>query len=1380
MPRRKNVAAENKHYEGAFDFGNVMDTALEGYIERPTLEKEIKDHIHDHGTICCIIVGEPGSGKTSLASWLIRSEGHIHHFLRKGHTEFGLWSDPYGFLTSIGFQLKGIYGDAIFPQTVAMDVQNRIQNVEVGASYIGTEIKKLVATPWHSANLQVRIDAKGIRGKAVGVTIDEVIEDYRRIPLITYRQMALIDPLLKIRAMRPQDRVILWIDGLDEGTQISGNNKTQEPVSIAEILPTVEELGELGNIILVISSRPGPHLDRFISSGAYLIDIGSPKFADENTAVIESYIQRELAKEDIRSGIAKVGKTVEEIQGEVLKRCEANFLYLRHFFLATQSGDLEVLIAQGLPKSLDNIYTRLISNIAQTCGESYSTDYHPVVSTMAIAYKGLTTLQIGRFTGLDINKVNGVVARLRPFLDAERLKTQNLYSFYHRSFSETLMKEIHQDEIWYVEPNSSHGRIAEYYYQIGKESWLKLDDYGFDFLTDHLVNGGDKFQQKLLGIIGEPWRIAKRKHYNSNFAFELDLGKAAKCAQQLPFPQALVQTAKLAIMQTLLEDVNRHLPEGSLEVMVNLGQIQRAFDNIGPELSTSEVILRLAEAIRGFRLLGNEGKTFIYRALSEGLKHIPKDPEIAHSHLATLLEACPSSSDTIMGELLSRAIDIFNKMPIYWGTPSAAREIARLLTVLDQTKANEWFDATLIRIYQVTSSSQSLELGILLQYWSEFNPQAAAYKISGQQIRAQYSAVRGLFALSRALERIGQKGALLAMEEQVFNHFLPKSDPFERSLVLTEVAKVEVELGNKDKASKTMEQALENIAKIATDKDPEANLQNRKSQLTTALIAVAEVDFQINKDRAYDTLQKAWNSLQEHGYFKCDEPIKSLIRTQAQASRDLLAAYVDMIKDPELKGEVLIETAKEFAVENKEEAGKLLEEAIFINEIHLQGGMWRKSFYFNIAKWKDTKDRIETEVLLKQFYLPPENMVDWRLDVLMRLIQDGDPDKETWLKETVQYWSKEVDSRYHICNLPIIIRKLPDSLILKLAEDEKIIESQTHFALLSGMLSARLKTIDPLKSDKLLNDVLNTINIGQNNHKIISVQEIIAFIAGQWWSVDAEKAEKFLIEALLQLECDTELAKNFDTRHIFLIYLIRNLVSGAQPAALPFLLASKEPPVPPDEHRILVPGLGTPEYLIAVEEMSERDYLLALTLGEEAARKPDVLGKYIGNLASKAVCSLAQSTAAKKADKTNLQLCLMWCEKAAEAASQVKAHYLRCLLAADAAQAFEAIGARKNAQDLAHIITKDILERGRIDGTMPEIGTMPQIGYAHALGRCLDIMVKEQNKVVSLQALWNARQLGNDGLYMVLGYLPHILIDSDKDALHLLHEAEAEASELFL
>src|SRR5512147_783464 len=84
------------------------------YVDRPWLTQLVYQFCEDKDKRHLIIVGEPGSGKTTFLAHLALDWNCPRHFIRAGSISGVTGIDPRSFLISLGIQLKQKYGGDIF------------------------------------------------------------------------------------------------------------------------------------------------------------------------------------------------------------------------------------------------------------------------------------------------------------------------------------------------------------------------------------------------------------------------------------------------------------------------------------------------------------------------------------------------------------------------------------------------------------------------------------------------------------------------------------------------------------------------------------------------------------------------------------------------------------------------------------------------------------------------------------------------------------------------------------------------------------------------------------------------------------------------------------------------------------------------------------------------------------------------------------------------------------------------------------------------------------------------------------------------------------------------------------------------------------------
>ncbi|MFX0196306.1 MAG: hypothetical protein ACFFCW_09315 [Candidatus Hodarchaeota archaeon] len=1354
------------NFGGALDFTELMDSVLEDFLARPVVEAEIEDFITQNKSGCCVITGEPGSGKTALAASLIRRHNYIHHFLRRGHTEFGIWRDPYVFLTSVAFQLRERFGDSLFPAFVEIDVKGCVRSVSENGEAVGAEIERIIPLPWSNPRIRVDLKAKDIRGTTVGIRIKELADDYRHIQLNTFREIALIEPLKRLSTKAPEKQVVLWVDGLDEESdtvsETGGANNTNR---ISDLLLGADEANQLGNLIVIVTSRRGEYLDRLLSSDVKHINLNDTRFAKELSKVAQCIIERELQDPEVVKPIEKSGYSIKKIRELLAKQDINNFLCLRHFFVAIRCSNLQVLLKNGLPPTLDSIYARLMGKLARSAGKSYLSELHPVVKVLAVARATLSGKQLVNLTGLQRNHINSSIKQLEQFLDIRSQKTTKVYTLYHPSLSDSLTNVKHTDEVWYVDPCEANGMIARYYHALNQEDWVDMDGYGFSFFTDHLVQSGKEEQRNLIELIGEQWRKVRRDHDRSNWAFGEDLIKAYNCISALSSKKVIPTTVQLALMDIRFRKANEALPKRALESMTKIGQYARAFEYLQPELEMSDGIERAADIVRGLSTGGEFGQTLMFKALNIGLRFVEKKPD--HIDLATLLEACPASNNDKMQRLVDKSVELFDKAQPYWATPCVLAEIGRLLTALDAKRASEFFHWTLDAINRFTKSSRTLELQRLFRYWSNLDLPKAAELIGQLNWIPDHNSVETILSVRQA-QAVENPMYLKKAIDFVTNQFIPGiKDPYDLAIALSCLAYALFMAGDASEAGKKIKESMEVVATIATNKDPSRTLQNRGAQAAEVWVHLADVSTRIGSTEGQTALKRAWQETYNYGLFNEVQAIQKLVRTQLQSNEELLLPQIERIADTDLQASFLIVASLELSDKNERLAADLLEKSLSLAETRIDTGGDTTEFAVAMAKAMGTERREEAKNLLADLGCCNEGLVSWYIAFLDELIEQNSSTVENWLWDAIGIWSSELNN-YTIAFPTFLGRKLPKSLALSLAKRINEIESAPHRLLLSGTLSAKLRDASPDISNNLKNKALELLRKTNLDQSHLRYSEVLAYFAGQWWNIDRSFAEKLWEEALLWAKSASSNARD---RSLLFTWTVKSLMHGAPDAALTALLSYEELPGEPGVITLIMPGVNTPPTIAA--GVSETDYLTSLALAAAAKDPGSPARKWIPNLTKSHIVSMAAAFVARQAEDLSLADRVEWCDKAAEHSRCINEHHIRCLLTSEVADAYLSIGLPKQAKKLAVTVAIDIIENGEAYESI-----FREPGYAHALGKLIKILALETDIEDLASWVWQARVLGK-GMMLMLAYIPQIVAKQNHEALDLLLSAYKSAEKLF-
>jgi hypothetical protein len=778
--------------------------ATVGYISRTAVEREILDFLSADSSACCIVRGAPGSGKSTLAATLIERHGYVHHFLRPGSTRSILARDPYAFLASVGFQLRDRYGPDLFPEAVVIDINARVHGVSVHGSVVGADIGRLIAVPWRSTTLKISVQAGDVSGKVIGARIAEVADDYRQIPLTAFLGMALLDPLRRLAQLHPEERVVLWVDGLDDEAELT----TRGVTGISSILPVKEDLSEIGNLALVISSRPSPVLDRFVVAKAHVFALDDVRFASDTAQVVSELISREFADPEVKRALTIAERGANDVAEAVTAGCAGNMLYLRQFFLGVRGGYLKKLMAGGMPEGLHEIYSRLLTEVVGTAGSTFSTAHLPLICCLAVALRPMTIAQLAAITMLRADRVKTTLATdLRPYLDVRMDGTTPGYALYHGSFRDCLVDSAYETEQWHVSLPAAHSLVARHYLAQAEKGWESLDDYGLDALVDHLAHAEPAERSRLADVVAEPLRLAQRKRYGSNTRFMQGLATAALAGRGVKWAAPMSEASRLAYMASRLAEAGTRMPAAAVTLLIRFGMPQRALAMITDDLAIPRAIQLRAAAIAGFASIDGGSPTIVRILLSDGVDRLARaNDEDAHHFINVLLAPCPADARIVTPELVKRIAEVFNAGRSYWSTPSALTEIGRLVAVVDRENAREVFQSSYKAIAKFARSSAPLEYERLLRTLVAFDMSDALAALQRIPLRPSESIVDAVLAVARGLRESNPEGAR-SLHDQIRDFVAQFADLYDKALGLCALAKYEHEC-TMPVASETTREAL--------------------------------------------------------------------------------------------------------------------------------------------------------------------------------------------------------------------------------------------------------------------------------------------------------------------------------------------------------------------------------------------------------------------------------------------------------------------------------------------------------------------------------------------------------------------------------------------
>ena len=523
------------------------------FIERPWLAERIEKALEDPDCRFLLLTATPGAGKTAFMAWL----AHKHpkwprYFIRRDQVSPLGSPSERSFLLQLGLQFATLYPSLFTPQNIEVTVRQRIGMLDSDAMVVAAEVKRVIATPFMQIAFSISQEVEQAKGQITGLKIGEWIADSRSILPEDLQHIALFDPAEQLLRDRPEQRIVILIDALDEVRYHDPQGSLLYRLANLPPLPA--------NVCFVLTSREDDKLLRVLRNkqSASLcelqLSIEDPEFRLHIEHDLNVYAQQLLLIPAVMENLAKAGLQKTEFMSKVISKADGNIGYLeaigRALDHAQNQNDQRQLLAllqlDELPHSLETLYAFFLHQVKEkfinqsvevedpdtgeiTRASTWPTIYHPILGVLSVAREPLTAEQIQRFGHIPTgwNELVGALDQLRQFFDEQ----SGSYRFYHTTLPEFLTRTSTQANVetrgLYQEPVSWHKHILNSYRQIvngwANANWQAVDDYGWHHLTAHAEQASkDKSYQLLFELCDEGFFVAKRQAVASAAALEED------------------------------------------------------------------------------------------------------------------------------------------------------------------------------------------------------------------------------------------------------------------------------------------------------------------------------------------------------------------------------------------------------------------------------------------------------------------------------------------------------------------------------------------------------------------------------------------------------------------------------------------------------------------------------------------------------------------------------------------------------------------------------------------------------------------------------------------------------------------------------------------
>ncbi len=485
---------------------SLLDSYLRSgdpFVERHWLRERIDAALDRPQCRFLLLTGEPGSGKTALMAWLASEDPNaLRYFIRRDSQHPLNAGDARSALLTLGHQLALRRPELFADELMQIVVRQRADRISAGGHMTGLAVEDLLISPFRTTAIEVQQSAGEVQGSLVGIAAQRMTIDERALDPANLQFMALIDPAAALQRVSPGDRILVFVDALDE------LRFTSTRPNVLDWLATCPELP--GNVRVIVSSRADDRLlERFRSSQApWLVEEVIDATSEQVREDLDRYVAGWLDSPALGADLATRPGT--DLRTRLVARADGNFQYVVAYFRGLRAAlglqdDAEVdrllRVEDDLPGDLRTLYAHFLALVRDSVrderirlgGDAFTAPvyvaaweelYVPVLRFFAVARESVTAGELAMLVDVPVDPqtFGAALGRLAQFLD----EVDGRLRLYHATLTEYLTSP-ETPEADRLDTGTCHAWIGAAAVRRWTGRWAESGGYAIRYTGTHLA-----------------------------------------------------------------------------------------------------------------------------------------------------------------------------------------------------------------------------------------------------------------------------------------------------------------------------------------------------------------------------------------------------------------------------------------------------------------------------------------------------------------------------------------------------------------------------------------------------------------------------------------------------------------------------------------------------------------------------------------------------------------------------------------------------------------------------------------------------------------------------------------------------------------------------